>query len=937
MTFITRIFDPSGFPARWQCGSGWAETPWLGWLHIFSDLGVWSAYLAIPLVLVYFLTLRQDLPFRKIFLLFGGFIFACGTTHLMEAIIFWWPVYRLAGVIKLLTAIVSWATVFALFRVVPRVLAMRSPEELEREIAARKRAELQLQAANTELELRVQQRTRDLVLAAEALHNERELLRTTLESIGDGVIVTDTARRVQFLNGVAEKLTGWTTAEAKDLPLEQVFCIVHEHSRQIMRNPAERALEERQIVGLANHAILIARDGTEWPLDDSAAPIWDESRQITGAVLVFREVTERRRLEKEVASRLVAARQLATIVETSDDAIIAKSLDGVIQSWNSGAERIFGFTAEESVGRQITLIIPEDKLGEEEQIIARLKSGHRIEHFDTVRTRKDGQLVTVSLSVSPIKDEAGQIIGASKILRDITDRKRAEETLRQRMEELQTLLDTLPIGVFIAHDPDCKVITGNRAAHELLRTSRPNLSKSRDVSGNSDEQPLKFRVCRNGVELPASELPVQRAARGEEIHNEEIDDVFEDGTVIHTLISAAPLYDSAGQVRGAVATVLDVTERRQAENALREADHRKDEFLATLAHELRNPLAPIRNGLQIMRMAPHNQEAVEQARNMMDRQLLQLIRLVDDLLDVSRISRGKIELRKEPVPLSTVINSAVETSRPVISEMEHELTVTVPSEVILVDADLTRLAQVFVNLLNNAAKYTECGGHIWLTVERQGTEAVVSVKDTGIGIPGDQLPRIFEMFSQVDRSLEKAQGGLGIGLSLVKRLVEMHGGRIEVRSEGPGKGAEFIVRLQCTVEPSVPVARPASETVSTSTQLKILIVDDNRDSAESLSIMLKVMGNETRLAYDGEEALAAEADFQPDVILLDIGLPKLTGYEVCRRIRERSGREGLIIIAQTGWGQAEDRERTAEAGFDHHLVKPIDTAALFQMLTRSRK
>jgi signal transduction histidine kinase len=374
------------------------------------------------------------------------------------------------------------------------------------------------------------------------------------------------------------------------------------------------------------------------------------------------------------------------------------------------------------------------------------------------------------------------------------------------------------------------------------------------------------------------------------------------------------------------------TELARANEALRQADRRKDEFLATLAHELRNPLAPIRSGLQVMRLAGGDRDAVEQARTMIDRQLTHLVRLVDDLMDVSRISRGKIELRREQVLLATVVYSAVETSRPLIEQMGHELTVTLPTQPVVVNADLIRLAQVFSNLLNNAAKYTEHGGHIWFTAEREASDVVVSVKDSGIGIAPDQLPHLFTMFSQLDHALERSQGGLGIGLTLVKRLTELHGARIEVRSEGLGKGSEFIVRLPVVVEE--PMWRPSrsEEPATVQSSLRILIVDDNRDGADSLSMMLRMMGNETCTAYDGEEAVTAATEFRPDVILLDLGLPKLTGYEACRRIRQQPDGKEPVIIAQTGWGQEEDRQRTHEAGFDHHMVKPVDPQALMKLL-----
>jgi len=333
-----------------------------------------------------------------------------------------------------------------------------------------------------------------------------------------------------------------------------------------------------------------------------------------------------------------------------------------------------------------------------------------------------------------------------------------------------------------------------------------------------------------------------------------------------------------------------------------------------------------------MKMTDVPAVALEQTRSMIDRQLTHMVRLIDDLMDVSRVTRGKLALRKEHVTLAAVVDSAVEASRPLVEQAGHELTVTLPQQALVVDADLTRLAQVFLNLLNNAAKYSDPGGHIQLNVERQASEVVVTVKDTGIGIAADQLPHIFQMFTQVDRSLDKSQGGLGIGLTLVNLLVEMHGGRIEAMSEGLGTGSEFVVRLPLVVEASKPHESGKAAEHSVRSSLRILVVDDNRDGADSLSEMLKVVGNDTCTAYDGQAAVDAAAEFRPDVILLDIGLPKLNGYEACRRIREQPGGKDVVLIAVTGWGQDDDRLRSHVAGFDHHMIKPVDPRALMELL-----
>ena len=367
--------------------------------------------------------------------------------------------------------------------------------------------------------------------------------------------------------------------------------------------------------------------------------------------------------------------------------------------------------------------------------------------------------------------------------------------------------------------------------------------------------------------------------------------------------------------------------------ALKENDRRKDEFLATLAHELRNPLAPIRNGLNILRMAGQNGAAL-QIHEMMERQVAHMVRLVDDLLELSRISRGKIELKKERLSLATILEHAVETSRPFVEAGEHKLSLSLPAEQLKVEGDLVRLSQVFANLLTNAAKYTDKGGEIVVRVSLQGKDVVVSVVDSGIGIPPDMLSRIFDMFAQVNNPLRRRQEGLGIGLNLVQTLVQMHGGSVEARSEGIGRGSEFLVRLPVTQES---LDSDSSEIVSNddvqfASLRRILCVDDNRDSADSLAMMLKLLGADVHTAYDGPSALDAIKICRPAIVLMDLGMPGMDGCEVARLIRQNPEHKDIILAAMTGWGQEDDRRRSREAGFDHHMVKPVDLNALQALL-----
>ncbi len=413
--------------------------------------------------------------------------------------------------------------------------------------------------------------------------------------------------------------------------------------------------------------------------------------------------------------------------------------------------------------------------------------------------------------------------------------------------------------------------------------------------------------------------------------------VRKDGSRFWALGIVTPMHDAGGKLTGFSKILRDMTDRKRAEEALQEADRHKDVFLATLAHELRNPMVPLRNGLQLLRLTTEP-EAREQARAMMERQLGQMVRLVDDLLDISRISRNKLELRKARIELWAVVQSAVETARPQIEASGHTLTVTLPPSPVYLDADLTRLAQVFWNLLNNSAKYTEPGGRITLTATLQGTEAVVTVEDTGIGIPAEALPRLFEMFSQVDRNLERAQGGLGIGLALVKaadgiarRVPSKSEVRASARAVPSWSGCRSVKACRCGEEPS------RTDGAEFGPRRRILVVDDNRDGASSLAMLLAVMGHDTRIAHDGLEGVELAEAFRPDLIVLDIGLPKLNGLDACRRIREQPWAKNVVIAAATGWGQDEDRRRSEEAGFDHHLVKPVDAAELGRLRASGKR
>jgi signal transduction histidine kinase/ActR/RegA family two-component response regulator len=584
--------------------------------------------------------------------------------------------------------------------------------------------------------------------------------------------------------------------------------------------------------------------------------------------------------------------------------------------------------------------IPEDKERMDRYGPTELQAGRS--YYQEFRCRMaDGSIrwLAEDVTVEPVAPGRWQAVG---VCTDITERTKAEEALQQskegieqQREDLQSLIMQSPVPICVFKGPELVYDRANAAYLEVVGgrdiLGRPLLDALPELQGQGFDEVLRG-VMQAGEPVVGREalIMLEREGRLQEAY--------------WTFIFS-PLRDSDGTVNRVVALCDDVTDQKRLMNELIESDRRKDEFLATLAHELRNPLAPLRSSVQLLRCEALPSPMMQRSTDVIDRQVQQLVRLVDDLLDVSRITLDKLELRKERVTLAMVVQAAIEASRPLIDQCGHDLTVTLPPEPIDLDADLTRLAQVFLNLLNNAAKYTERGGRIWLAAEREGEHVVVRVRDSGMGIAADMLPRVFEMFMQAHRSLDQSQGGLGIGLTLVKRLVQMHGGVIEARSEGPGKGSEFIVRLP--VLSGVQASGLSGVRDGSGSDLeclnarmpehtarhRILVVDDNRDAAGTLAELLALTGHDLRTAHDGVEAVQLAAEFRPDVVLLDIGLPRMNGYEVARKIREQAWGEGMVLVALTGWGQEEDRRRSGDAGFDHHIVKPVELDALLELLT----
>jgi PAS domain S-box-containing protein len=800
-----------------------------------------------------------------------------------------------------------------------------------------------------------------IVLLMESLRKARQrakanedLLRVTLRSIGDAVITTDTEGRVTYLNPVATTLTGWTAREALGKPLEEVFRIVNEETRDTVESPVVKSLREGLVVGLANHTVLIAKDGSECPIDDSAAPIRDRDGGVSGVVMVFRDVRERRRAEQ-------TRWQMALIVESSEDAIIGKDLSGIITSWNKGAERLYGYSAEEMVGKSAGLLIPLDRPDEFPNILERLRRGDRIAPHETIRVRKDGERINVSVGISPVRNEAGTIIGGSTVARDMRQVKKSEQRLRLLSETAAVMLR--------AENPDSMLrdlfakIRGQLGLDtyfNFMVNDNGDALRLESFAGISPEAAESIRRLEFGqaicgrvalehrpivyTHIQDSQDAATALVKSFGIRVYACNPLLAGDKLLGTLSFASRSRDSFDSAELDFLQTLSnyvavAYERLRWVRQLREDDRRKDEFLATLAHELRNPLAPIRNAIQLLKAKGPQEPELVWGREVIDRQVQHMTRLLEDLLDVSRISHNKLELRKEKVELAEVIRHAVETSRPAIEAGGHDLSLDLAREPVFINVDPVRVAQVFSNLLSNAAKYTKPGGHIRLVEDRKGSDVLVTVRDDGIGISADMLPHVFDMFSQAQRMRDQSQGGLGIGLSLVRSILELHGGSIEAKSEGVDKGSDFIVRLPLVVEPMMMPDRPALQELNPKAiaPRRILVADDLKDSADTLAVLLRAMGHEVKTAYDGEEAVLAASIFRPEIVLLDIGMPKLNGYDACRKIRAESWGKSLCLVALTGWGQDDDRAKTEEAGFDAHLVKPADPDALIRLLDTAPK
>lgn len=797
----------------------------------------------------------------------------------------------------------------------------------------------------------------------------RAYLAALIECSDDAIISKTLDGIIRSWNAAAERIFGYSAQEAVG---KSILLII----------PPELHAQEQLILETLRRGDRIShfettrlhKSGRRLDISLTVSPVRNARGDIIGASKIARDVTEQKRAQRSAA-------QLAAIIESSDDAIISKSLSGIIQSWNTGAVRMFGYSAEEAVGQPITLIIPPELHAQEQRIFDQIRRGERVEHYDTVRLARDGRRVPISLAISPIHNAAGDIVGVSKIARDISERIQAERALRaseqrlwteahalERMSEWSTRLwhsQTLGEGLQIILAANVGLLSADSGYVQLCDQS----GKALQIAAQRGLEPelIEQLASADADDASACGRAIRQRKR---ITVEDIEADAELGPHREVLRRArcralvcAPLLASGDHLLGVISAqfreahrpteaelrrqdlflrqACDFIQRcrmeqelRASEEALREADRHKDEFLALLAHELRNPLAPICNAAEVLRRQVSAVPEAQAGVDVIKRQATQLTRLVDDLLDVARVTRGRIDLQRSTLEIDHVVSQALESVESLLREKQHHISVSSSDGPLYVQGDFARLVQCVSNLLTNAVKYTDPGGEIRVQTRAEGGSVCIGVSDNGAGIAPELLPKIFDLFVQGQRTLDRAQGGLGIGLPVVRKLIEMHGGSVRARSAGVGKGAAFELRLPRTEAARVPAAAQSAPPAGGS---RIFIVDDNPDGANSLSLLLQLEGHETQAVHSSQEALARIEAFRPDFALLDIGLPGIDGYELLQRLKALPALSATRFVAVTGYGRAGDRERIRRVGFDAHLVKPVNLPDLLELVAPRKR
>jgi PAS domain S-box-containing protein len=768
--------------------------------------------------------------------------------------------------------------------------------------------------------------------AANAALASTEWLRVTLACITDAVITTDAHGRIVFLNAVAQHLTGWNQEAAVSNSLERVFRIVDPQTRQTVENPVALVLRGGVAAGSAEYTLLISKDGTERSIEERAAHVHNAEGEVDGVVLVFRESGERpgqRSLDAETLARAQA------ILATLPHAFLVLDADMRVES--ASAPFCLGLQTTEAaiVGR------PAFDLGGAQwgipafrEWLNQIRRGEAaagvyvLEHEFPANGRRYFRLNAHSLG-SGVDEGRDHLL---VVMEDVTEGRALQASLHDSEVRYRRLFQTAKDGILILDAETGRIIDANAFMAGLTGQDLPDLVGKElheiGLFGDVGANKAAFEELRAKGYVRYDHLPIQHRG-GSTTEVEFISNVYTEG---NRLVAQCNIRDISARV------VMEQQILLQTQ-ALADQHRRKDEFLAMLSHELRNPLGPIRSATHLLRLQERGSENLiaRQAREVIERQVANLTRLISDLLEVSRIVNARIRLKLETIDLSQSVKHALESAAPLVWRQEHELTTQFPDAAdgpVWVSADPTRLEQIIVNLLSNAAKFTAKGGHVHVSFAREHNHAVLRVRDSGIGIAPEMLPHIFDLFAQADRSLERSHGGLGVGLSIVHKLVEMHGGTIEARSGGMGMGSEFTMRLPIAIAPGELTALPSAEHHPTEHKLRVLVVDDNVDGCVMLANLLRMREYGVQMAHTGMEALAVAQSWRPDVVLLDIGLPQLDGYEVARRVRADPALGGIRLVATTGYGNAKDLQLSREAGFDAHLVKPVDLDDIEKLLRK---
>jgi signal transduction histidine kinase len=964
LEFLKHLFDSSDFAPR-SVGNGW--TTELGWLHQGADALICLSYLTIGLLLIYFVRKRKGMPFSSVFWMFAAFIIVCGLAHFAEVFMFTLPAYRLSGVLKALAAVVSGAMIIGLIVVMPRALAMRMPEDLERENAERKQAEGDLSRQTLEL----QEKNRKL-LESERLKNQffanvSHELRTPLSLIlapvetllagefgeindrqrtGGQTIHNNAVRLLQMVTGLLDL----ARVEAHQVEIKRESVDVAELTRALVKDfgpilqqkelridtdlPPEgqsvlvdRYLYERILFNLLANAVKFTPAGGEIHVGVKT----EDNRLIlsvtdTGIGIAAADIPNLfqkfRQLEGSSTRRFEGCGLGLALVKE-----FAELLDGTV-----------GVASEAGRGSTFLVDLAAPNVGSGDSVKQFPATSRMVQRFSTpvlgettdpdLNTEKRPRVLIAEDNVELASYIAG-LLRRNCEIRTARNGNAALQLIRQWPPDLILADVMMPERDGLSLCRTLKADPAHRHIPVVLLTAlidREALLKGWEAG--ADEYLFKPFHPRELTARVQSMLTAHRERQRSEAVLREARDALE--LRVSERTAELGRVNQELQSENRQRQQLEVELRRRVEQLALE-QQRKDEFLATLGHELRNPLAPIRNSARILRMKRLDDPETRPLCEMMERQVLHMTRLVDDLLDVSRVSRGEIHLRNEAVDLLAVVRGAVDIVKPLIDKCGHRLVLDLPDSPLLLRGDRTRLEQALANLLNNAAKYTPHEGRIDLSVEGTDDSALIRVRDNGIGIRPEIAPHVFELFFQGDTLPGQLNEGLGIGLTLVRRLVEMHGGTVEARSEGSGRGSAFTVSLPLAQPESSP--EPARHTDgSTNKGLRVLAVDDNQDALQSTALLLELSGYEVQQAHDGSEGLAKARPFMPDVVLLDIGLPGMDGYEVARKLRKLPGLERVLIVALTGYSQAEDRQRSAEAGFDHHLTKPVDPDELQALL-----